>query len=354
MQYRTLGRTGLRASEVGFGGYPVSDPRVVEYALDQGINYIDTSDCYRAGRSEETIGKALKHRRDEVILTTKFDAFSRTTKEQMLEWIDASLRRLQTDHVDFILVHQIGKASGGESTERLQNPELYEAFSVAKRQGKVRYLGCSGHDGDLMQVMDYAIEIPEISLILCRYNFLAYPVEPELFKKAKAKGVATVAMKTLAGARGEDLSTFKDQYTTYKQAALKWVLSNRDLCNLVISIASKQQVDEYVLASGTPLYEQDHAVLAAYAAAFGTQVCRMCNACEPACDKGVRIADILRYRMYSKEYHMPEEGRRLYAAIPRSHQGAQCVDCPAPCVSRCDYGIDIPKELRTAHEILTG
>lgn len=261
MQYRVLGRTGFKVSEIGFGGYPVSDPNAVDYALDKGINYIDTSDCYRGGQSEETIGKVMKRRRNEAVLTTKFDAFSQTTKEEMLGWIDASLRRLQTDHIDCLLVHQIGKNSGGESVERLQNPELFEAFHAAKQQGKVRYLGCSGHDPDLMEVMNYAISVPDISVILCRYNFRAYPSQPDLFRKAKEKGLGIVAMKTLAGGRDADLSRFKDGGATFKQAALKWVLSNPDLSNLIISISSPDQVDEFILASGRSAGEEEQRAL---------------------------------------------------------------------------------------------
>ena len=253
MQFRTLGRSGLKVSEIGFGGYAVSDPNVLDYALDNGINYIDTSDCYRDGASEETIGKVMKRRRKDAVLTTKFDAFSSNTKEEMTGWIDDSLKRLQTDHIDFLLVHQIGKASGGESIERLQNTALYEAFREAKEKGKVSYLGCSGHDLDLMEVMNYAITIPEISLILCRYNFQSFPTEPGLFKKAKEAGVATVAMKTLAGGRSADLSRFKEAGSTYKQTALKWVLSNPDLSNLIITISSRDQVDEFIRASGRPI-----------------------------------------------------------------------------------------------------
>ncbi len=266
MQYRILGKTGLKVSEIGFGGYAVSDPSVIEYALDRGINYMDTSICYRQGKSEETIGKVMKLKRDKFVLTTKFDAFSKSRKEEMLGWIDTSLKRLQTDHIDCLLVHQIGKASGGESIGRLQNPELYEAFNAAKQQGKVRFLGCSGHDLDLMEVMNYAITIPEISVILCRYNFMTFKTEPELFRSAKSKGVGAVVMKTLAGARAADFKHFQNHYTTYKQAALKWVLSNQDITNLIITISSKEQVDEYAAASGPPMTHEEKGALNAYAA----------------------------------------------------------------------------------------
>ena len=159
MRYRTLGsRTGLKVSEIGFGGYAVDDPEIIHYALDRGINYIDTAWDYRGGKSEETIGKALKGKRDKVVLTTKWHPWSDTSKRQMMDMIDTSLRRLQTDYVDCLLVHQVGKASGGESIERLVNPDLYEAYEQAKRQGKVRFTGVSAHDGDLIEVMDWVIK----------------------------------------------------------------------------------------------------------------------------------------------------------------------------------------------------
>jgi len=249
MQFRTMGQSGFRVSEIGFGGYPVRDPNVVRYAIDRGINYIDTAWDYTNGVSESTIGKAIRNQRENVVLTTKWHPWSRTSAEEMMNMLNTSLKRLQTDHVDFLLVHQIGRVSGGESIERLRNAELFKAMNLAKKQGKVRYFGCSGHDPDLMEVMNFALEIPEIALILCRYNFQVYATEPELFKKAKAKGVGVVGMKTLAGARGEDLSKFKGRGTTFRQSALKWVLSNPDVSNLIISISSRRQVDEFVKAS---------------------------------------------------------------------------------------------------------
>jgi len=350
---RTLGRTGLRISEIGFGGYPVKDPDVVRYAIDQGINYFDTAWDYTGGWSERTIGEGIRGRREEVIITTKWHPWSDTPAEQMMEMLNTSLKRLQTDYVDCLLVHQVGRASGGESIERLTNPELFKAMEQARRQGKARYFGCSGHDGDLMEVMDYAITIPEFSVILCRYNFLSYPNEAELFRRAKARGVGSIAMKTLSGARGADLSPFRDKHTSYKQAALKWVLSNSDLSGLVISISNKRQVDEYVQASRGPLSARDYELLDEYAARFGRQVCRMCNACEPACPGHVQVADILRYRMYEKEYGLAGEGRRLYRERIARHFQNACLGCPAPCLDACPHGIDIPGELHAAHRILT-
>lgn len=352
MKKRWLGRTGLKVSEIGFGGYPVRDPDVIRYAIDKGINYFDTAWDYTGGVSEETIGKGVLGKRDQVVITTKWHPRSNTSVSGMMDMLHTSLKRLKTDYVDCLLVHEVGVASDGEGVKRLKNSALFGAMELARKQGKALHFGCSGHDGDLMDVMNYAIEIPEFSVILCRYNFLVYPTEPDLFARAKKNGVGVVAMKTLAGSRGAELSSFRDKFTTYKQAALKWVLSNPDITSLVISISSKDLVDEYVRASGSAMTEEEHVALLAYGSLFGNHVCRMCNECEKICDKDVKVADILRYRMYEKEYQMTGEGKNLYSKLSNNFQNA-CLNCHAPCLSACPYDIPIKDELREAHQILS-
>ena len=353
MVYRPFGGTDLRVSEIGFGAYGTRDPDVIRYALDRGINYFDTAWDYMGGLSEETLGEALAGRRDEAVITTKWHPWPDTTKAEMLEMLHTSLRRLRTDHVDALLVHSVGaKAGKPDGIPRLQNPELFEAIEQARKDGKARFFGCSGHDGDLLEVMDHAIGIPQFSVILCRYNFLQFPDQPELFRRAREKGFACVAMKTLAGARGQDLAAFRDRHATFKQAALKWVLSNPDLANLVVSINATDQVDEYVRASGTPMSDEERTALVDYERLFGRSVCRMCDACEPACPAGVRVADVLRHRMYEKEYGLTGTGRAWYAE--QRPVVAACDGCSAPCVEACPHDLDIPGELRAAHSILAG
>ncbi len=356
MRYRTLGRTGLKVSEMGFGAYAVTNPEVVAYALDKGINYFDTSHCYQAGgNSEVTLGKGLKGKRDKVVLTTKwcpYHADKPDKKEFFLAQLDESLTRLGTDHVDVLLTHQVGKNSDGLGVARLQNPELFEAWETAHKAGKARFFGCSGHDGDLMDVMNYAVDCGKFDVMLCRYNFLDYPTQQDLIRKAKAQGVGFIAMKTLSGAKGADLSSFQSKMTTFKQAALKWVLSNPDVSNLIITISSFAQVDEYVPASGSEFALADRVVLNEYAGLFSNEVCRFCNRCEPACPHNVRVADILRYSMYYHEYKEEGRGIRSYAKLEPGHNASKCPSCPAPCVKECPYDLPIKTLLLKAHNSL--
>jgi predicted aldo/keto reductase-like oxidoreductase len=355
MRRRTLGRTDLRVSEIGFGGFPVSDPDIVRYAIDRGIDYIDTAHCYRGGRSEEVIGAALAGRRDKVVLTTKWcpHHIGREPKKQVfLDMLDGSLKRLRTDHVDVVLNHEVGANSDGVGVERLKNPEMFEAFEAARKAGKARFLGASGHDPDLMGVMHHAVDSGRFDVILCRYSFLDYPEQDRLIDKAHAKGVGFIAMKTLAGAKGEDLDRFRDRYGTFKQAALKWVLSNPRVSNLIISINSRQQVDEYVPASGRPLEKADLEILKDYEETFSTEVCRFSGACLPACPENVRIADILRFSMYHNEYK--QEGRALesYARLVAGERAAHCAHCAGFCEQACAYDLPIKTLLIRAHRTL--
>jgi aryl-alcohol dehydrogenase-like predicted oxidoreductase len=351
MRRRKLGRTGLEVSEIGFGGFPISDPDVLVYALDRGVNYVDTSHCYRGGESERVIGRALAGRRDRFVVATKWCPHHMgrpATKQVFLDMLDESLRRLGTEHVDIVFNHEVGKQSDRLGVERLKSPEMLEAFATAKKAGKARFLGVSGHDGDLGNVVGHAIDSGAFDVVLCRYSFLDYPDQQEWIDRAAANGVGFVAMKTLAGAKGADLDRFRDRQTSFKQAALKWVLSNPKLSNLIISISSTRQVDEYVAASGAPFAAADREILDEYAATFSREVCRFCNACEPACPDDVRIADVLRYSMYFHEYGERERGAEAYAALLASERATHCASCGGFCEASCGYDLPVRRLLLRA------
>jgi len=355
MRYRRLGRTGLQVSEIGFGGYPVDDPDTVRYAVDRGITYFDTSHCYRGGRSEEIIGEGLKGVRDSVVLVTKWcphHVGKPPTKRSFLEILDASLRRLRTDHVDVVLNHEVGERSDGYGARRLDNPQMHEAFEDAKKAGKARFLGMSGHDPDLMQVMNHAVDLKRFDVLLGRYSFLDYPDQDRLIAKAGKQGVAFVAMKTLAGAKGADLDKFRDRHTSFKQAALKWVLSNHKVSTLIISINSRRQVDEYAAASGQKLSDADHQVLEDYATFFSQEVCRFDGACHAACPEDIRIADILRFSMYYHEYQQESRAMESYAKLVASERAAHCIHCSGYCEQACAYDLPVKSLLLTGHGAL--
>src|SRR5712691_9589209 len=154
MQYRTLGRTGLRVSEVGFGGAPAGIPhyieawdptarderdsvvRAIRRGLDLGLNYLDTAPGYGAGQGEEIYGEAIAGRRDEVVLATKTGA---RDPAGILQSVERSLRRLGTDHVDLLQFH--GGWYPPDEVEKILDQGGLETFRRLREQGKVRFLG---------------------------------------------------------------------------------------------------------------------------------------------------------------------------------------------------------------------
>ena len=155
MPYRTLGRTGEKVSALGLGGYHIGSPkeeqesiRIIRRAIDGGINFLDNSWDYHDGGSESRMGKALLDGyRQKAFLMTKIDG---RTKESAAKQIDESLRRLQTDHVDLMQFHEVIRM---EDPDRIFAPGgAMEAMQEAKKTGKVRFIGFTGHKDPLVHL----------------------------------------------------------------------------------------------------------------------------------------------------------------------------------------------------------
>ena len=254
--FRELGKTGLKISDISFGSSRLrsGEERLVEHAIERGVNYIDTAESYTSGQSEEVIGNALKGKRDKVILASKQFAGTSTKRDAMMHELEASLKRLRTDHIEVYFNHAVNNKA------RLDNPEWYEFTSRAKEQGKIGYTGISGHAGRLTEVLDQAIDNDLVDVILAAYNFGQDPafyerltksfdfvqVQPELprlLAKAKAKNIGVVAMKTLMGARLNDMRSRESEGNTFAQAAFRWTLSNPDVDALIVSMTGVEQID---------------------------------------------------------------------------------------------------------------
>jgi len=364
--YSPLGRTGMRISDISFGADRLSlgQEDLVHHALDRGINYFDTADDYRGGESETTLGKALRGKRNKVFVTSKSSAWPDTRKEAFMQALEGSLRRLQTDHVDVYFNHAVNDIN------RLKNKEWYEFAEAAKKQGKVRFTGMSGHAGNLIECLDYGIDTGHFDVILCAYNFgqdprfyqhmlggfdwiARQPALPRVIRKAKERGVGVVVMKTLMGARLNDMRPYERGGATFSQAAFRWVLSNRNVDGLIVSMTSAEAINEYLGASGSRTAdEQNLSLLRRYAQMHGTSYCKhACNACESACPADVAIADVMRTRMYAVDYGDQRMAREQYAKIEGNAEA--CLSCTAkPCAEACPHGIRIADLTAPTHRLL--
>jgi len=366
-RYSRLGRTGLKISDISFGGSRLrtGQEEIVLHAYERGINYFDTAETYTDSESETTIGNALRGKRDKVFITSKVITEPTDNRQMMMTALEGSLKRLQTDHVDIYFNHAVN------NVERLKNPEWHEFTAEARKQGKIRFVGMSGHAGHLAECLDYALDTDQIDVFLAAHNFgqdprfyqrffggfdfvARQPDLPRIMAKAKQKNVGVVVMKTLMGARLNDMRPYEEGGATFSQAAFRWVLSNSNVDALIVSMTSKEMIDEYLGASGwRSTASGDLRLLRRYAAMNGTSYCRhSCSACEGSCPNDVPIADIMRTRMYAKDYNDMRLARAEYSLLATN--ASACLSCTAKtCAGACPHGLPIDALTAPTHRLLT-
>lgn len=367
--YRRLGRTELMISDISFGSSRLREGQedIVRHALDRGVNYIDTAESYGRGLSETVIGKALKGRRDDVILASKQSCGPNTRLATLMEELEGSLKRLQTDHIEVYFNHAVN------SVDRLTNDAWYEFLERAREQGKIQFNGISGHAGRLVPVLDYAIDNDLIDVMLVGYNFgqdpafyegltrsfdfvATQPDLPRVLAKARQRDLGVIAMKTLMGARLNDLRSLEQNGNTFAQAAFRWTLGNKDVNALIVSMTGAEQIDEYLGASGTSsdkaLTQADLTLLQRYARLNGLTYCKhACDRCESSCPYGVQIADVLRTRMYATDYGDLPFAQAEYSGISRNAEA--CLSCDgSPCQNACPHGISVATLCAPTHQML--
>ncbi|MDB5108882.1 MAG: aldo/keto reductase, partial [Candidatus Binatus sp.] len=225
--------------------------------------------------------------------------------------------------------------------------------------------------GRLAECLDYAIDSGHFDVILCAHNFgqdprfyqrflrsfdfvALQPELPRLMEKAKSKNMGVVVMKTLMGARLNDMRPYEKGGATFSQAAFKWVLSNPHVDALIVTMTSAPMIDEYLGASGSRAVAGDDLhLLDRYATLNGKSYCRHgCNQCESSCPYGVPISEVMRTRMYAHDYGDLHFARREYALLEGN--ASACLTCDAkPCAGACPHGIATELLLAPAHRLLS-
>ena len=337
--YRTLGRTGLKVSVIGYGAMRTSEAAVIRAAFDRGVNWLDTARGYMGGKNEQICAEALKGYRDKVYVTTKTHAHS---KSAIFREAEESLRSLQTDHVDLYLLHSVDKPA------ELANEEAREALAQLRKDGKVRFLGVSTHAA--VEVLDAVAQDKDklFDVVLVRYNFKSPKAVKEAIARAAAAGVGIVAMKTQAGGyKTKELGDISPH-----QAALKWVLQDTNVSTAIPAMVDLQQVEEdTAVMAMMDITKADRQILSRYGAAIAPFYCIGCRECRPTCPRGVDIPAINRCLMYAEGYGDIELARTTYAQLPVPLTAATCADCPE-CVADCPNGLRIAHKMRQAMTML--
>jgi len=278
------------------------------------------------------------------MISTKTGA---TTKEGALQDIDTSLRELGTDYVDVWQLH--GKSRVEELTD-----DLLEAQQIAKKAGKVRFLGMSTHAGQPELVPAVIKKLPHFDMVQTSYNFTMDPAMDTLIESAAKAGVGIVAMKVMAGGF-RSVKPGQKGYDALQRggamlAALKWALRNPNVSNAIPSITDMEQLDENMRAMSAPYSDADQKVLSAQLEYIGPLYCRMCGNCTGRCPQGIPVADVLRWLSYAEGYGEFQLGRESFLSLPAEVRDVRCDSC-ATCAIQCPNGVKVAQRLRTAQEL---
>jgi predicted aldo/keto reductase-like oxidoreductase len=359
MYYRRLGRTNLWISEISLGGSPLPPMPVLYQAIERGINYIDSSHTYSNGNSERQIGKVLKEfGRDNVYVGTKFHLRGNWSEESIINTVNGSLERLDTDYMDVCLIH------GAKDEKYLTDERVVGAFEKLKKQGKYRFRGLSCHSNH-HKVVKEAVDCGYYDMIQLAYNvsdiqetkedgevyndYLGQSGLRRLLALARSKDVGIIAMKTLKFAgKKQNLEKYKTGETTIYQAMLKWVLENKNLTSAVIEMLTWEQLEEDLGVIGESLSERERRNLFRYVAENSDGYCHMCGECQANCPSRIKTTDILRYLAYYENYGKISMAKKAYSRLKKAQTASSCQDC-GECERVCPYGVSIRKRIREAH-----
>jgi len=344
---RVLGRTNLNVTVIGFGTYGFSNPGVLQKAIESGINLIETDRTYGNGQAEKAIGEVVKKlQRDKVIVGTGWGVSPGVTKSQLLESLDASLKRLQTDYVDLLRAFMV------DDPKVLEISEQFEAFEAAKKAGKARFYGVSSHGGNQLDVFNAAADSGKFDFVMGRYNFMEQANGEAFVKKLAEKKIGFIGFKTQAGNRQREVEELQKSGLSVRAAAAKWALQNPSVTSILGAIHSFEDIEEYLQTAREKLTADEQRLLQRYAEIFDSEYCRNCGTCQSHCPFGVAIADVMRYCMYFKYYDTQAEARRLYAELPPQARPVVCHTCPGHCVAHCPHGLRVRQNLQEAERLL--
>lgn len=331
MEYRILGKTGLKVSRMGFGGIPIQridaegTKALIRRLMEEGVNYIDTARGYTV--SEEYLGYALEGIRDRFVLATKSMA---RTKAAMAADIETSLRNLRTDYIDLYQIHN-------PSMEQLEtvcgSDGALEALLEARAAGKIGHIGLTAHSA---AVFERALHLDFVETIMFPYNIVENQGE-KYIKKCAEKGIGFIDMKPLAGGAIEDATL-----------ALRYVCSQDAVDVVIPGMAEEKELVQNLAAcsDASPITDQEREAFAQVRSQLGTNFCRRCNYCAP-CTVGISIPNVFLFAGYLERYNLEGWARERYQGL--ASKASDCVEC-GDCEARCPYHLPIRQMLKKCAE----
>lgn len=377
MLFRNIGRTGVKASQLGFGcmRLPVIDgvanqidvpeaTRMLRHAIDKGVNYVDTAYPYhgtgfdKGGESEPFVAEALKDGyRARVQLATKLPSWLITCRADMDKYLNDQLKRLNTDHIDFYLVHAINKGFW----KNLTSHDLFGFLDAALKDGRIGHAGFSFHDD--LPTFKTTVDAYNWSFCQIQYNYLDtnYQAGEAGLAYAAERGLGIVVMEPLRGgslARNLPANVSSAFATSgFKRSpvewALRWLFDDPRVSVVLSGMSAMEHVEENLRVSAQAeaqsFSEAEKEVMHKVQAAFKERIkvpCTSCAYCMP-CPAGVDIPK--NFQMCNSYYLVDESFRSTIKfqygmQVAESARASNCVKC-GKCETHCPQQISIMKEL---------
>ncbi len=358
MPMSVLGRTGVKVSRLAFGGSWDVEDDVIGTGFDLGINFIDTAESYRDGRSEVRFGEILnaKGATGHSAARKKLWLVSKTHNHAKLEnQLPGSLARLQQDYLDVYYMHQV------QQPDKAGSAEIKAAAERMKKSGKIRFFGFSCHDGMVVECLNAAADSGFIDVIMFRYDCHYYKrddLNRAIDRCVKAK-IGLVAMKTQVGGM-----TLPDRYNPFKQrglsqhsSSIKAVAMDERISSICSEMTNVNMIRENAESVASKLTTAEADAIQEHARLVSHLWCRGCeHLCKPASGSGsqLAIADSLRFLMYHDHYGKKEHARDLYAKLPELERNMIALESAnwQAAENACPYNVPLEKLMDRVKERL--
>ena len=345
---RTLGRTGLTLPIVSMGVMNADIPGLIRRSYELGIRHFDTAAVYQNGRNEEMVGTVVKEMgiRDKIIVSTKQGtraSFKNTAefKKRFMDGVEASLKRLQMDHVDILYHH------GVDSADHARAEGQIEALQTLKKQGKTRFIGISTHDTVPVLNAVIPLNVFDVALITINYTMAHDSEKLATIEKAAKSGIGIVAMKTQAGGTVRPDSKLPKELPPESQTALlKWVLNHDFITTAIPGFSTYEHLEQdFSVIRNLTYTDAEKRLLADKAFVAQAEFCQQCGQCREDCPKRVDIPALMRSHMYAVQYRNVNMARELLANFEPGHGLDACHACSS-CQAHCRNTVQIARKIR--------
>ncbi|NMB38096.1 MAG: aldo/keto reductase [Firmicutes bacterium] len=382
MQRRKFGKLDFDVSLLGFGCMRLPtienpDPasqvgnideqkaaEMIRYAIDHGVDYIDTAYNYHDGKSEILVGRVLQDGyRERVKLATKLPVWIVESEADCDRILNEQLSKLQTDYIDMYLLHSLGK---GTWMSKVQKYNVFKFLDAAKADGRIKYAGFSFHDD--LELFREIVDAYNWDFCQIQFNYMDeyYQAGKEGLKYAADKGLAVVIMEPLRGGRlvkniPPEIQAIWEEAPikrTPAEWAFKWVCNFPEVSVVLSGMGHLDQVKENINtmseAEVNSLSQEELKIIGKIKDFYNARIkvdCTDCRYCLP-CPQGVEIPRVFGIWNNASIYNIINEGKRQYDRMIKSQKDAsRCIEC-GQCESVCPQNLTIIEFLKDAHKAL--